>query len=220
MFNTVYISSPPILTKSKESKMSKKSKKQAAAPEKVEKVKKSKPQIEGAAKVEKTKKAKKDTTPVVVEVKHAKAKLDGAEICPATGSRFNPGTSKQTALDIVISKAKEGANAADIRKTLAAYRRENGKDRDLDAGYFPFVVAMHPENFKVWSDGRVEIIKDFEVDEKAAADWAAKKEKKPKVKKEKKEKADKKSDKQFRKEGKEDKKEKGGKKRQKPVLTK
>lgn len=210
--------------------MSKKSKKQAAAPEKVEvkaeKTKKVKPQIEGAEKAEKVKKAKKDTTPVVVEVKHAKAKLDGTEICPATGSRFNPGTSKQTALDIVISKAKEGANAADIRKTLAAYRRENGKDRDLDAGYFPFVVAMHPENFKVWSDGRVEIIKDFVIDEKAAADWATKKEKKPKVKKEKKEKTDKKGDKQFRKEGKEEKeekeekKEKGGKKRQKPVLTK
>jgi hypothetical protein len=118
-------------------------------------------------------KKKKVKEVTVVEIKHSKSQHE-RDINPATGSRFSPNTSAQTALDIVVAGAAKGLKAKEIRKQLAEYREENGKDRNLDAGYFPFVVASHPDYFTVKSDGTVEQIKEFEPDPEAAKKMAAK----------------------------------------------
>lgn len=134
------------------------------------------------AKEEKIKKAKKAKEVTVVAVKHNKA-VPEKEINPATGSRFAPGTSSQIALELIVAGVEKGQSAKDIRKALAEYRKENGKDRNLDAGYFPFAVATHPEFFEVKSDGTVTLKKEFEPDPEALAKLKNKTEKR-KAKKE------------------------------------
>jgi len=153
----------------------------------IKKVKKSeKPTIEGAETKKEKKsgaaKVKKEVVAAVIQVKHSKVK-ELADYCPATGSRFTPGTSKQVALDIVVNAIKAGKNCTEIRKELAEYRKENGKDRDLDAGYFPYVVAMHPEHFEIWTTGEAKLIKEFKADPSAMADWEKKREEKSKIEK-------------------------------------
>ena len=129
------------------------------------------------------KKEKKEKKVEVVVIKHSKAKPD-ADINPVTGSRFKPNTSAQIALDIVCAGATAGKNSKEIREELGAYRKENGKARNLDKGYFPFVVATHPDHFQLKSDGAIKQLKKFKPDpaavkklEEAKAKRQAKKDK-------------------------------------------
>lgn len=115
----------------------------------------------------KEKKEKKVKEPAVIEVK-CKKNESAKEIDPRTGSRFRPGTSKQIALELIVDHIKEGKSQKDIRASLKGFRKENGKDRDLDPGYFPFVVASHPEYFEVWNTGEVKLLKEFTPDPEAA----------------------------------------------------
>ncbi len=133
-----------------------------------------------SAKKSKGKKSKKDDKPHVIDVPHKKKSwVTERDIRPETGTRFRAGTSQQLAYDITLRGAKKGHNVKKIRAKLAAERKETGGKRNLDAGYFNFVVACHPEHFKVWSDGRVEVIAeptpDPEAVEKAKASEKARK---------------------------------------------
>jgi hypothetical protein len=133
----------------------------------------------------KKKSKKKDEAPHILDVPHKKKTwCKEREIDPRTGTRFKPNTSQQLAFDITLKGAQKGHNVKKIRETLKAERKDNGGQRDLDAGYFNFVAAVHPEFFQVWSDGRVEIIaepqpdpdaiKKMKADEKARKERASK----------------------------------------------
>jgi len=107
----------------------------------------------------------------VVNVKHGKAIPERPRL-PYTGTRFKPNTSQQTAYDIIRDIAKGSGLVDDAKKLLTDYRKENGKPRNLDSGYFPFVVASHPEDFEVCrQDGtmKVKLLQDVKPDEKAIA---------------------------------------------------
>lgn len=158
------------------------------------------------------KKTKKNKNPEKVQLSHKKAVPEN-DINPVTGSRFAPGTSKQIALDFVCKQVADGKSVKEIRKGLAEFRKDNGKPRNLDAGYFTFVVATHPEFFEVWSDGRIKQVKKFKVDEKALAEFEKVKAERLSKKKERKSKSKSKTNK-----GKGKGKGKGGKK--KPTLKK
>jgi len=185
------------------------------------KVKKEKPALKEKAdkpakpvKEKKAKKEKKVKEITVKVVKHSKAKPD-KEIHPVTGSRFKPATSTQIALELIIAGVEAGKKESDIRKELSDYRRTNGKDRDLDAGYLPFVIASHPEYFECKTDGTITLVKKFTPDPEAAAKLeAARKERLAK-------KAERKGKTKPKKPGK-DKAEKPpkGEKKRKPVLKK
>lgn len=111
--------------------------------------------------VKKTVKKKEDG---VVEVKHSKAysTVEGDKnfrpIDPRTGTRCKPNTSQQTAFEIVLGGAQAGRTFKEIKAECAAYRKENGKPRNLDAGYAPWIVASHPENFRVVRKDGVEMV--------------------------------------------------------------
>jgi hypothetical protein len=110
-----------------------------------------------AVKKEKTV-ATKDATPVVVAITHKKNEaIKDRTFYPETGTRYRAKTSQQLAFDIVMAGAKNGKNEETIRAELAATRKDNGCERNLDSGYFPFVVACHPEFFEVWSNGDVKV---------------------------------------------------------------
>jgi hypothetical protein len=116
------------------------------------------------------KKKKKEKEVKQVHVTSSKANPQ-AKIVPTTGTRFDPGTARQLAFDIVLKMAKDGKNAKQIREVLAVTRKDNKEKPakfSLDVGYLNFVVASHPEFFKVWTDGRVEILKEPKVDPEAA----------------------------------------------------
>jgi hypothetical protein len=116
----------------------------------------------------KKKSKKKDDKPHVIDVPHKKKSwVSERELRPETGTRFRANTSQQLAFDITLKGARKGHNVKQIRAKLAAERKETGGQRNLDAGYFNFVVACHPEYFQVWSDGRVEIIAEPEPDPEA-----------------------------------------------------
>jgi len=129
----------------------------------------------GKDKKAKAKAPKKDEKPTVIEVPHKKKDwmLERA-INPATGTRFKPGTNGQFALELAVKLAKEGKTVKEIREELKNTRRENGASGNLDAGYFNLAVACNPEFFKVWSDGKIEIVKEPEPDPKAAEEMAEK----------------------------------------------
>jgi len=78
-------------------------------------------------------------------------------INPKTGTRYRPNTSQQIAFDIVYVAAALGKRRSEIRRRLAAYRKENGKPRNLNSTYFNMVVASHPEFFDCFDDGSVVI---------------------------------------------------------------
>lgn len=121
---------------------------------------------EKAEKKAKPKAEKKSAEVVVTQVKHNAAKPE-KEIEPATGSRFKPNTSAQIALDIVVKGIAEGKDQNTIRDELGNYRKKNGCSRDLDRGYFPYVVATHPEFFETKSDGSIKQLKEFTPDPEA-----------------------------------------------------
>ena len=95
-----------------------------------------------------SKKSKKSNKPEVIDVPHKKKSwVKERELRPETGTRFRAGTSQQLAFDIVMAGAKKGHNVKKIRERLKSERKETGGKRDLDAGYFNFAVACHPEYF-------------------------------------------------------------------------
>lgn len=157
------------------------------------------------------KKAKKKDDSVVV-VKHSKAQaVLTKDLHPITGSRFAPNTSGQIALEIVVTGAKAGKDINAIREELGAYRKENNKPRNLDPGYFPFVVASHPEFFEVRADKSIKLLKEFEPDPDAVEKLKNKEEERKQKSK------DRMGGKKEKKDKKDKKKAKGGKK---PLLNK
>jgi len=122
----------------------------------------------GKAKEEKKAKAPKKTKEIVVKtITHKKSEHE-KDINPATGSRFSANTSKQTALDVIVASIEDGKDIREIRKVLADHRKENGKEKNLDAGYLAFCVASHPEYFEVKTDNSIQQVKKFKPDPEAA----------------------------------------------------
>ena len=95
----------------------------------------------------------------VEKVINVSKKVEG-EINEATGSRFPLNTARQLAFEIVVKCVKKGMNAKDIRLELLKNNKENGCKWNLDAGYLNFVIASHPEYFKYFQDGHIELIKE------------------------------------------------------------
>lgn len=163
---------------------------------KTEKVEEQAKNAEGKAKKSEDKgkkpvkgKVKKEKQPDgLIEIKHSKAKQ--GERNPATGTRFKVATSQQIAYDIVRDCIKAGKDTfKDIRAELNSYRKENGKDKDLEAGYLNYVLASHPEDFEARRDEGVEKIKllnDVQPDPEAVKKELEKEEKKKKARQERK----------------------------------
>lgn len=158
---------------------------------------------DSSKKVDKTK-VKKESTKKVKEVTIKKIRFSkatpSAPYQPSTGSRFKFGTAGQAALEVVVENAGK-MNEKEIKKLLDDSKPENGTQykHKLNAGYFPYVIASHPEHFNVYTDGKVEVTKKFAPDKKAVAEQERleqerverKNSKKPKAKKEKAKKEDK-----------------------------
>ena len=185
---------------SKEGKKEKKDKEKKVAAEGKE-AKPKKPSKAGKSKV-------REIPDGVVEMKHSKAKpFIGRDRNPYTGTRFRANTSQQTAYDIIRKGAKEGKTVDEMKTELTAYRTEHGKDRDLDAGYLPFVIATHSEDFEVVKKGdkmTIKLLKDVKPDEKAIVELKAREAKKKAAMEKRKtgKKTDKKAEKVSKKEGK------------------
>ena len=125
----------------------------------------------GEVKAEKEPKKEKEKEKVV-EVKEVILRAAKANskttIHPATGTRFDPGSARQLAFDIVANAVKEGKNAKDIRAILAGTKKDKGAKFSLDAGYLNYIYATHPEMFKVYNNGKVEMIAQPKPDPEAA----------------------------------------------------
>jgi hypothetical protein len=120
------------------------------------------------AKAKGDKKAKKTEERHIIEVPHKKKSwMVERELNPVTGTRFKPNTSQQLAFDIVVKGINKGHNVEKIRKTLAKTRKDNGCERNLDAGYYNLAVGCHPEFFEVWSDGVISLVKEPQPDPEA-----------------------------------------------------
>lgn len=104
--------------------------------------------------VKKEAEPKKEKVKEVVEVivKSTKAKPN-APIDPRTGTRFEPNSARQLAFNVITKTVKENKKVKEIREILAATRKDKGATYNLDAAYLNFVIASHPEMFKVFSDG-------------------------------------------------------------------
>lgn len=102
---------------------------------------------------------------VIMRAAKANSKL---AIHPATGTRFEPGSARQLAFDIVYKMAKEGKSVKDIRAVLAGTKKDKGAKFSLDAGYLNYTVASHPEMFRVWNSGKIEVIQEPKPDPEAA----------------------------------------------------
>jgi len=157
------------------------------------KVKAKKSKDKNGEKVVKEKVEKKLKEPEKIPVKSSKANSK-ANIDPRTGTRFTPGSARQTAFEIIMKAAKDGKNVRETRDILKSHKKENDKDikYNLDPGYLNYTVAMHPEFFEVWDSGSVKHVKviaepkpDPEAAKKFEADRAARKEKAVKARKEK-----------------------------------
>jgi len=119
------------------------------------------------AKKEKKKKEKKEKPVVKIDVKNSKAN-SRANIDPRTGTRFEPGSARQLAFDVVYKGVKAGKNAKAIRMDLLQCRKDKGSKWNLDVGYLNFVVACHPDMFEAYSDGTVKLLKEPQPDPEAA----------------------------------------------------
>jgi hypothetical protein len=121
----------------------------------------------GEVKAEKEPKKEKVVEVKEVILRAAKANSKKS-IQPATGTRFEPGSARQLAFDIVVGAIKEGKNAKDIRAILAGTKKDKGAKFSLDAGYLNYIYATHPEMFKVYNNGKVEMIAQPKPDPEAA----------------------------------------------------
>lgn len=117
-------------------------------------------------KAEKTSKAPKKEQKVVQKELTIPKGL-GEDLKPETGTRFPNGSARQLAFDVVMKGVKAKKNIKDIRKDLLQVRKENGHKYNLDGGYANYVVSAHPEFFKMFSDGVIELIKEPTVDREA-----------------------------------------------------
>jgi len=72
-----------------------------------------------------------------------------SKIHEETGTRFAEGSYRQEAYDMVILAISEGKDRKGINAVLAA--------EGYPTSYFTRVVAAHPERFRVFSDGKVEV---------------------------------------------------------------
>lgn len=137
-----------------------------------------------ADEVKKEEGKKEEKKEVVKEVKEVIVKSSKAKplapIDPRTGTRFEPGSARQTAFDIIYKALKEGKKVKEIREILAASKKDKGCKYNLDAAYLNFTVASHPEMFKVFSDGVVKLVQEPKVDPEAAKKFEEEKEKRRK----------------------------------------
>lgn len=156
----------------KPKKASKKDAKKKAAPKG-----KSKEKAAKGAKKGKSKSEKKTDKVVQISVKHKKKEwMSERPIDACTGTRFKPGTSQQLAFDITYKMAKAGSQIKEIREALKNTRKDNGDERNLDAGYFNLVAACHEDFFTCYSDGTIKVKKAPKPDKNAQAEAKKKKE--------------------------------------------
>jgi len=135
------------------------------------------PKVKKGSKEKKEKKEKKSEEPAIVDVPHKKKSwMIEREVNSVTGTRFKPRTSQQLAFDIVVKGINKGHDVDKIRKALADTRKENGAERNLDAGYFNLAVGCHPEYFEVWNTGEIKLIKEPTPDPEAVKKEAEKQE--------------------------------------------
>jgi hypothetical protein len=80
-------------------------------------------------------------------------------IVPETGTRFQSNSARQTSLEYVIKHAQEGKTISQIRDEFCFYNKENGCKFNLDSGYVFFVISCHPEFFKMYKNGIIDVIK-------------------------------------------------------------
>ena len=132
-----------------------------------------------------------------IELKSLKAKPE-APIIPTTGTRFDFGSARQLAFQIILENAKAGKNVKDIRQILVNTKKVNGAPYNLDAAYLNFVVASHPDFFELWNDDTIVILKEPVVSADAAKQYeeekAARKKKAEENRKKRKEEAKKEGD--------------------------
>lgn len=112
------------------------------------------------------KKEKKQVEVKVITLNAGKANSKSS-IHPATGTRFEPTSARQYAFDIIVKMIKENKSIQEIRKALAETKKPAAQF-SLDAGYLNYVVACHPEFFRTWNNGKIELIKTPTPDPEAA----------------------------------------------------
>lgn len=91
---------------------------------------------------------------------------DKSEV-PDTGTKFEKGSARQLAFSVVYNCVKKGQPVKEIRKEMVMVRKENGYKYNLDASYVNYVLATHPEYFKVYADGSVELLKEMKISPKS-----------------------------------------------------
>lgn len=85
-------------------------------------------------------------------------RLKNVDFNSETNTRFPKGSARQFAFEVVMQCVKNGMKLADIRKKMTEVRKENGYGFNLDMNYANFVVASHPEYFKVYTDGSIDLV--------------------------------------------------------------
>ncbi len=95
------------------------------------------------------------------------ARAVAEHIRPETGTRFKQGSSRQLAFEIIYENVRMGRNALEVKESLDLTRKENGYQYDLDKSYFNFICVTHPEYFRVYEDGHVEIVSERKADVEA-----------------------------------------------------
>lgn len=87
-------------------------------------------------------------------------RLKSVDFNSETNTRFPKGSARQFAFEMVLKHVKAGLKLYDIRKKLTEIRKENGYGFNLDMNYANFVISSHPEYFRVYTDGTVELVEE------------------------------------------------------------
>lgn len=87
-------------------------------------------------------------------------RLKNVDFNAETNTRFPKGSARQFAFEMVLRHVKAGLKLHDIRKKLTEIRKENGYGFNLDMNYANFVISSHPEYFKVYTDGSIQLVEE------------------------------------------------------------
>lgn len=98
------------------------------------------------------------------KVLKAYSSMENTDFDVETGTRFPKGSARQLAFEHILKGVEAGRTIKDIKKDLMLIRKENGYKYNLDAGYVNFVLSLHPEFFKVFTDGSIKLLKKPVVD--------------------------------------------------------
>ena len=95
------------------------------------------------------------------------ARVVESDVRAETGTRFRQGSSRQLAFEIIYENVRMGKNVREIKEALNLTRKEHGYKFDLDKSYFNFIIITHPEYFRVYTDGQVDLVSERKVNESA-----------------------------------------------------